>query len=74
MAFIYERAVDTRAVEIGDVTPVALLGADVERIIGSLQMFHETWASLIDIGIACWLLQQQLSLAFLAPVVLVLSK
>lgn len=50
------------------------MGTDVERIIGGMQLLHEVWASLLDIAIASWLLEDQLSLAALAPIVVVLGK
>ncbi|KAI8290846.1 ABC transporter atnG [Colletotrichum sp. SAR 10_98] len=48
------------------------MGTDVERIFGAMSMFHTTWGSLLDIAVASWLLGLQLSLACLAPIVLVL--
>lgn len=59
---------------MGDVTVIALMGTDIERIKGGMGMLHEVWASLLDIAIASWLLGQQLSLACLAPIVLVLGE
>jgi hypothetical protein len=50
------------------------MGTDVERIVNGLQSIHEMWASLLEIGIACWLLERQLSLACIAPIVLVAGK
>ncbi|GKT41790.1 ABC transporter atnG [Colletotrichum spaethianum] len=38
-----------------------------------MSMFHAVWASLLDIAVASWLLGLQLSLACLAPIVLVLT-
>lgn len=58
--------------DMGDVTAVSLMSADVPRIADGMQMFNEIWASLLDVAIACWLLERQLSLAFLAPVLLIL--
>ena len=51
---------------------MAILGADVPQIVAVLQFIHEVWASLVDVAIATWLLERKLSLACLAPVVLVL--
>ncbi|KAK7997810.1 hypothetical protein PG989_005850 [Apiospora arundinis] len=73
IALIYQQAVRAREVDIGDITAVSLMGTDVERIVGAMSMFHAVWASLIDIAVASWLLGMQLSLACLAPVVLVLA-
>lgn len=72
VAFIYQQTLLTRTAELGEITGVALMGTDVERIVQGLQSFHETWASLVEVGIACWLLEKQLSLACVAPIVLVL--
>ncbi|KXH40133.1 ABC transporter, partial [Colletotrichum salicis] len=72
IALIYQQAVCTRDVDSGDITAVALMGTDVERIFGSMSMFHMTWGSLLDIAVASWLLGLQLSLACLAPILLVL--
>jgi hypothetical protein len=72
-SLIYQRALQTRTADLGDITSVSLMGTDVERIVSSLQFFHETWASLLEIGIACWLLELQLSLACFAPILLVIG-
>lgn len=73
IALVYQQAVYTRDVDTGDITAVALMGTDVERIFGAMSMFHTTWGSLLDIAVASWLLGLQLSLACLAPIVLVLG-
>ncbi|KAK0373893.1 ABC transporter [Colletotrichum limetticola] len=72
IALLYRQAINTREVDMGDITAVTLMGTDVERIFGAMSMFHSVWASLLDIAIASWLLGRQLSLACLAPILLVL--
>ncbi|KAF4833996.1 ABC transporter atnG [Colletotrichum tropicale] len=72
VALIYQQAINTREADTGDITAVALMGTDVERIHMSMSVFHLLWSSLLDIIIASWLLGLQLSLACLAPVILVL--
>lgn len=64
----------TREADQGEVTAVALVGTDIERIVAGAEMLHEVWASLLDVAIATWLLERKLSLACLAPVLLVTSK
>ncbi|WYZ45022.1 hypothetical protein EsH8_VIII_000338 [Colletotrichum jinshuiense] len=71
IALVYQQAVHTREVDTGDITAVTLMGTDVERIFGAMSMFHSVWGSLLDIVVASWLLGLQLSLACLAPIVLV---
>ncbi|KAF6834852.1 ABC transporter [Colletotrichum musicola] len=72
IALVYHQAVNTREVDTGDITAVTLMGTDVERIFHSMGMVHMVWGSLLDIIVASWLLGLQLSLACLAPIVLVL--
>ena len=74
IALIYQRTTSTRDADMGDITAVALMGTDVERIHRSLLMLHEAWASLVDIGVATWLLQQQLSAACVAPIILAIGE
>lgn len=74
IALVYHHAVHTREVDTGDITAVTLMGTDVERIFNSMSAFHMVWGSLVDIVVACWLLGLQLSLACLAPIVLVLGQ
>ncbi|KAF4774111.1 ABC transporter [Colletotrichum scovillei] len=72
IALLYRHAVHTREVDSGEITAVTLMGTDVERIFGAMSMFHSVWASLLEIAIASWLLGRQLSVACLAPILLVL--
>lgn len=71
IALVYQRSLDIRATEGGDISAVAIMGTDIERI--ASQMDIAPWASFLDIVIACWLLERQLSLACLAPIAIVLG-
>lgn len=68
-ALVYERALDIRAADSEDITAVALMGTDIPRIVQSFRAIHEIWATILDISIAVWLLERQLSIACVAPVV-----
>ncbi|KAL6871928.1 P-loop containing nucleoside triphosphate hydrolase protein [Trichoderma novae-zelandiae] len=72
IALVYQRCLAIRAADEGDISAVTLMGTDIERIASAMQLLHETWGSLVDIAIACWLLERQLFLACLAPIALVL--
>ncbi|KAH0429491.1 ABC multidrug transporter [Colletotrichum camelliae] len=69
---IYRKTAEIQHVGDGDSAAVTLMGADVERIYTGLRLMHEVWTNVIQIGLASWLLQRQLGLAFLAPLVIVL--
>ncbi|KAK0615177.1 ABC transporter [Bombardia bombarda] len=71
IALVFKHAMQTRGADMEEITAVTLMGTDVERIAESMRSFHDVWASLLDIVIAGWLLGQQLSLACLAPIMLV---
>ncbi|KAF4926898.1 ABC transporter FUM19 [Colletotrichum viniferum] len=69
---IYRKTAVIQHMGDGDSAAVTLMGADVERIYTGLRLMHEVWANAIQIGLASWLLQRQLGLAFLAPLAIVL--
>ncbi|KAH7165351.1 ABC transporter [Dactylonectria macrodidyma] len=69
-ALIYQRSLEIRTVDSEDITAVALMGTDVPRIVESLRAIHDTWATIIDISVAVWLLERQISIACLAPVLI----
>jgi ATP-binding cassette, subfamily C (CFTR/MRP), member 1 len=58
---------------MGEITGVTLMGTDVDRILVGLRSIHEVWASLLDMGVAIYLLERQLGLACLVPGLLTLS-
>ncbi|KAK3368578.1 ABC transporter [Podospora didyma] len=69
---IYTKTASVPHIGDGDPAAVTLMGADVERVYTGLRFIHEVWANTIQIALASWLLQRQLGLAFLAPLVIVL--
>ncbi|KAK9802300.1 putative ABC transporter [Seiridium cardinale] len=72
IGLVYQETMRARTVDLGETTAIALMGTDVERIGQNFQMIHEIWASVIEIGVAIWLLEQQVFLACLAPVVVII--
>lgn len=71
IALVSEYTMATRSADVGEITGVSLMSTDVERIVDAMRTFNEVWGSFIDIAIACWLLERQLSLACLAPILLI---
>ncbi|KAF1976918.1 ABC transporter [Bimuria novae-zelandiae CBS 107.79] len=67
IALIYQQTVEARAVDLGSINGLTLMGTDVERIILNFLTIHEVWASVIDIAVAIFLLQRQVLLACLVP-------
>ncbi|KND91185.1 Multidrug resistance-associated protein 1 [Tolypocladium ophioglossoides CBS 100239] len=48
---------------------VTLMSTDVERLTSGFRSVHDVWAELAQVGIAIWLLQQQLGVGAIGPVV-----
>ncbi|KAL4798804.1 P-loop containing nucleoside triphosphate hydrolase protein [Aspergillus venezuelensis] len=72
ISLIHQHTVNSRAVDLGETTAITLMGTDVERIVNGFKVFHELWASLLDIAIAIYLLERQVGAACLVPAVIVL--
>lgn len=57
-----------------DSAALTLMSTDVESIASGFEVFDSLWADPIEIGIAIYLLYDQIGLAFIAPVVTSLSR
>jgi hypothetical protein len=59
---------ETAAAEV-----ITLMGVDTERISAGLFHLHEIWANTIEIGLAIWLLERQMGVACLVPIVIAIG-
>ena len=50
--------------------PVTLMSTDIERIMQGFHDFHDLWANTIQAACACYILQTQLGVAFVVPLVM----
>ncbi|KAJ8130651.1 hypothetical protein O1611_g2976 [Lasiodiplodia mahajangana] len=64
----YIKATKARINASDDNAAVTLMSTDIERINMGFLSLHETWASLIQVALASWLLYNQLGAAFAAPI------
>ena len=67
---IYNKTTEISITALDNSAAVTLMSTDIERIVQGLMIFHELWANFIQIGLGTWLLQRELGLACLAPVVI----
>jgi hypothetical protein len=72
-AVTYQRTLETRTANSGDITAISVIGTDIPRIVESFKEIHELWAAPVDIAVAVWLLEQQLSVACVTPGVISLG-
>jgi hypothetical protein len=66
---IYQKTTDISITALDDSAAVTLMSTDIDRIELGLRFVHELWASVIQIGVATWLLQREIGLACIAPIV-----
>lgn len=59
---------------MGSANSSGLVTADVERIDATIEKIHSLWASLIEIGIAIYLLEREMGWACFAPVLVALGE
>lgn len=55
-----------------DIGVITLISTDVERTLIVIRDIHEYWANCMQVGVACFLLQSDLSTAFVAPVIVIM--
>ncbi|KAJ5929513.1 hypothetical protein N7454_006463 [Penicillium verhagenii] len=67
VSMIHEKLMRSRTVDVNESEAVTLMEVDVDRIVKNLHSFHETWASVVEIIIAIWLLERQLGAACVVP-------
>ncbi|KAI9743571.1 MAG: hypothetical protein M1818_002886 [Claussenomyces sp. TS43310] len=53
---------------------MTLMSKDVERTVNGLRSLHEIWASLIQVGLATWLLERELGISCLESVAIAADK
>ncbi|KAK6207066.1 hypothetical protein LQW54_007494 [Pestalotiopsis sp. IQ-011] len=73
ISLIYEKIVQSPSTQIGDSAAMTLIGTDVERICETWHLVvAESWASVIQLAFAVWLLQMQIGPVCVTPVIVAL--
>lgn len=68
-AAVFRKTIHIQITASDDKAAVTLMSTDVDRIVTGLREIHELWANLIQIAIATYLLEIELSYACIAPMV-----
>lgn len=69
ISIIYRKAGSLSVRDVDSATSMTLMSADIERIVQGWQTMHEIWANAIEVGVAIYLLELQLGVACVVPVV-----
>ncbi|KAL4804621.1 putative multidrug resistance-associated protein [Aspergillus unguis] len=74
IAMIHEQTLALRSTAgLKSAEAVALMGTDTTRIMSSIRLLHEMWASLLSVGVAIWLLEIQVYVACVVPAVIAVA-
>ncbi|KAL3249338.1 hypothetical protein ABHI18_011650, partial [Aspergillus niger] len=73
IAMVFKQTSRLKASDIHDSAAITLMGTDVERIVQSQKTIHETWATILEVGIAIWLLERQLLIACVVPAIIAIG-
>lgn len=68
VAAIYRKTLLLPSSAASPAAAITLMSTDIERIAGGVTQVHETWASILELAIAIWLIERQLGVAVLVPV------
>ncbi|PYI12596.1 hypothetical protein BO78DRAFT_392440 [Aspergillus sclerotiicarbonarius CBS 121057] len=69
VSMIYEKACTLSTKDADPASSVTLMSADIERIVQGWQTMHDIWGNALEIGLAIYLLERQLGLSCVVPVV-----
>ncbi|WPG98015.1 hypothetical protein R9X50_00079900 [Acrodontium crateriforme] len=70
VTIIYRQTVDLNLTSVDESAAITLMSADVERICDFFELIHTPWSSIVDAAVGVYLLEQQVQLAALGPVLL----
>lgn len=71
---IYQKMLKLPTAELNESSAVTLMGNDVETLSEKLnQLLVESWANSLTVGIAMWMLADQLGAVCVAPIVTAIS-
>jgi ATP-binding cassette subfamily C (CFTR/MRP) protein 1 len=71
---LYSKTTDLSITAVDPSASMILMSADIERITTGWQTMHEMWASIIEVGLAIYLLERQLGAACAVPIAVSISK
>lgn len=75
MALVYQHMMNLPPSSTEESSAMSLMGSDIEMLAEYFQStVCETWANVVQLGLAMWLLKTQVGAVFIAPVVVVIGK
>ncbi|PVH99336.1 P-loop containing nucleoside triphosphate hydrolase protein [Periconia macrospinosa] len=65
---LYQKSATLPSWRIENMEAVSLMNSDVERIVVSIRMLHESWATILEAAVAIFLLSREVGVLALAPI------
>ncbi|KPM39265.1 ABC transporter C family member 3 [Neonectria ditissima] len=69
---VYRKTIALPTAVAADSAALTLMNSDVERVQAGFLPLHEYWANVVEVALACWLLEKKIGTAFVAPIVVVI--
>ncbi|PYI04583.1 multidrug resistance-associated protein [Aspergillus sclerotiicarbonarius CBS 121057] len=70
VAMIYEQTIALKTTNSTKAEAVTLMGTDMQRIVATVRTLHDTWASVLSVAVAIWLLELQVYIACIMPAII----
>jgi ATP-binding cassette subfamily C (CFTR/MRP) protein 1 len=67
---IYAQTLDLSITSLDESAAVTLMSSDVQRICDAILPIHSIWSGPLEIALAIWLLQKEIGLALLGPLLI----
>jgi ATP-binding cassette subfamily C (CFTR/MRP) protein 1 len=67
---IYAQTLDLSITSLDESAAVTLMSSDVQQICDAILPIHNTWSGPLEIALAIWLLQKEIGLALLGPLLI----
>ena len=72
ISLLYQKTLELSIATIDPTSSLTLMSSDVQRMADVFQLLHDTWSSMIEVGVAMFLLYRQLGTACYAPAIVYL--
>ena len=69
ISLLYQKTLDLSIATIDPTSSLTLMSSDIQRMIDVSTLLHDTWSSIIEVGVAMYLLYRTLGTACYAPAI-----
>ncbi|KAJ6002428.1 hypothetical protein N7451_004975 [Penicillium sp. IBT 35674x] len=73
ISLIFTQTTQLKASDVVDSAALTHMGTDTERIVSNLRNIHEIWATVLEVGVAVWLLERQINVSSVVPGVIAIG-